>query len=364
MKQLRTSELLIKLETLEVDYESDPDFHEDLEGLKDLMFDNTSTYKLVKQKLDRAEGSINNATNLRLIGMEVHFTPIDAEILSSPTLYAFLSDVWSRVDKSPLYRTSMRDNLAAKILEALMKGNESVVTQLRLSTTNHHDWEEIVSYLIAKFGGALRTQELAIQHHESHDRIGFPLESTIIKQQFATIKQHLKATGSVKEMIQYHEKNKTSTEAAAFLQQGGYTQRYLTVLNEALPLITQSSNIDKLEGMTHAKGFELLEKQLLDLHKSAQTMSNRYCAAQTFQTLLVTNPIGTKASNPIERIERKTEEDELKKKVEEMSQELKIVRNKGEREVNQLKKLLEDWPPRLGEAPPSLEPLLSNRDPT
>ena len=136
--------------------------------------------------------------------MEVNFTSIDVEVLSSPTLYAFLSDIWSRVDKSPLYRTTMRDNLAAKILEALMKGNESVVTQLRLSTTNHHDWEAIVGYLVAKFGGALRTQELAIQHHENQDRIGFPLESTIIRQQFSTIKQHLKATGSIREMIQCH----------------------------------------------------------------------------------------------------------------------------------------------------------------
>jgi hypothetical protein len=311
LRQLRTNEFSNTLIKLEVDYESDPDYQEDLERIKDLMNDNNSTYKLIKQKLGRAEGSINNATNLRLIGMEVNFTPIDVEVLSSPTFYAFLSDVWSRVDKSPLYRTTMRDNLAAKILQALMRGNESVVTQLRLSTTNHNDWEEIVSYLVAKFGGALRTQELAIQHHETHDRIGFPLESTIIKQQFATIKQHLKATGSVREMIQYHEKHKTPAEAAAFLQQGGYTQRYLTVINEALPLIAQSSNIDKLEGMTHAQGFELLEKQLLDLHKSAQTMSNRYCAQITSQTLLVANPIG--------RIEKKTEEDnnELKRLLEE-----------------------------------------------
>ena len=95
--------------------------------------------------------------------------------------------------------------------------------------------------------------------------------------------------------------------------------------------------------MTHAKGFELLEKQLLDLHKSAQTMSNRYCA-QPFQTLLVTNPIGTKVSNPIGKVKMKTEDDnnELKKKIEEMSQELKTIRNTGEREVNQLKKLLEE----------------------
>ena len=353
LKQFKTNELLLKLEKLEVDYESDSDHQEELEDLKDLMFSNNQTYQLIKQKLAQAEGSINNATNLRLIGMEIHFTPIDAEILSSPTLYAFLSDVWTRVNKSPLYRTSMRDNLADKITGALMKGNESVVTQLRLSTTNHHDWEEIISYLVAKFGGALRTQELAIQHHESHDRIGYPLESSIIKQQFATIKQHLKATGSVKEMIQYHQKNKTSTEAAAFLQQGGFTQRYLTVLNESLPLITQSSNIDQMEGMSHAKGFELLEKQLLDLHKSAQTMSNRYCA-QPFQTLLVTNPTGAKVTNPTgAKVQNPTEKGEMKKeddrnvvkleaKLEEMSHELKIVRNKGEREVNQLKKILED----------------------
>ena len=172
--------------------------------------------------------------------MEIALTPINAETLSSPTLYAFLSDVRKRVEKSPLYLTSMRNNLADKILEALTKGNEDIVYQLRLSTTNHSCWEAIVNYLISKFGGALRTQELAIQHHQAHDRIGFPLESAIIQDQLSTIKQHLKATGSLTHMIRYHKKTKTPSEASSFLQQGGYTQKYLTVLNEKLPLFTQS----------------------------------------------------------------------------------------------------------------------------
>ena len=157
-------------------------------------------------------------------------------------------------------------------------------------------------------------------------------------------------------MIQYHKKTKTPSAAAAFLQQEGYTQRYLTVLNEALPLITQSANIDRLENMTHEEGFELLEGQLLDLHKSAQTMSNRYCAAQTIQTLLVATPNRSK-EEPNERPEEKTPEEKL----DEMSQELKTIKSRGERDINQLKRLLEDWPPRLGEADPSLE--LNNRDP-
>ena len=126
----------------------------------------------------------------------------------------------------------MRDNLADKILEALTKGNEDIVYQLRLSTTNHHCWEAIVNYLVSKFGGALRTQELAIQHHQAQDRIGLPLESTIIRDQLCTIKQHLKAT--IRHMIRYHKKVKTPSEAAAFLQQpdrtgvSGHPQSYRT----------------------------------------------------------------------------------------------------------------------------------------
>ena len=213
-----------------------------------------------------------------------------------------------------------------------------------------------MSYLINKFGGALRTQELAIQHHQAQDRIGYPLESTIIRDQLCTIKQHLKATGSIRHMIRYHKKVKSPSEATAFLQQGGYTQKYLTVLNEKLPLFTQSTNIDKLQTMTHEEGFAMLEGQLMDLHTSAQNMSNRYCATQNIQTLLVANPNRGK-EEPNERPEKKTPEERL----EEMSQELRTIKNKGERDIHQLKRLLEDWPPRLGENPPSLE--LNNRDP-
>lgn len=65
--------------------------------------------------------------------------------------------------------------------------------------------------------------------------------------------------------------------------------------------------------------------------------------------------MGANVTNPIGKVKMKTENDnnELKKqddrnvvrletKIEEMSQELKIIRNTGEREVNQLKKLLEE----------------------
>eukprot|EP00090_Calanus_glacialis_P005663 TRINITY_DN1437_c1_g1_i4.p1 TRINITY_DN1437_c1_g1~~TRINITY_DN1437_c1_g1_i4.p1 ORF type:complete len:1159 (+),score=364.41 TRINITY_DN1437_c1_g1_i4:829-4305(+) len=289
LKLLRTNDLTKKLDELEAEYESDDDLQDELCMLKILMDENNTAYKDVKKKLNSAESGLNNAANLSMIKMEIAFTPINAEVLSSPTLYAFLSDIRKRVGKSPLYLTSMRDNLADKILEALTKGNEEIVNQLRLAHTNTFCWEAIVTYLISKFGGALRTQELAIQHHHAYDRIGFPLESAIIRDQLSTIKQHLKATGSITHMIRYHKKVKAPQVAAAFLQQGGYTQKYLTMLNEKLPLVTQSENIDKMQNMTHEEGFAMLEAQLMALHTSAQNMANRYCGTQNIQTLLVAN---------------------------------------------------------------------------
>ena len=101
LKLLRTNELTQKLDALEAEYESDDDLQYDLDNLKILMDDNNTAYKDVKKKLNTAESGINNATNLRLINMEVAFTPINAEVLSSPTLYAFLSDVRKRVEKVP-----------------------------------------------------------------------------------------------------------------------------------------------------------------------------------------------------------------------------------------------------------------------
>ena len=234
-----------------MEYESDEEYEYDLRTLNTLMTSNNLTYETVKESLGEEAGSINNSTNLKLIQMEVPFTEIDVEKLSSPTLYAFLSDVWARVENSPLYKTSMRDNLASKMIQALQRGNQSVVTQLRLDGVDHQNWEDIVKYLVAKFGGALKTQELAIQYHEGQERIGYPLESSIIKEQFKNIKEHLKATASIKEMIAYHQKHKSPAEASAYLQQGGHTERYLTKLNEALPLITQSDNINKLETIPH-----------------------------------------------------------------------------------------------------------------
>ena len=158
-------------------------------------------------------------------------------------------DVACRVEKSPLYKTTMRSNLAAKMVKALQLGNESVVLQLRLAGVDIHDYEEVTAHLISKYGGALRTQELAVSHHNSYDRISFPLESSIINQQLGNIKQHLKAYASIKDMVQYMIKTKPKTEALAVLQQGGYTEKYLRVLNKALPLLTPSANIDKMEGM-------------------------------------------------------------------------------------------------------------------
>ena len=122
LRQLRTGHLILKLEELEVEYESDEEYEGDLETLNTLMTSNNLTYETVKESLGEEAGSINNSTNLKLIHMEVPFTEIDVEKLSSPTLYAFLSDVWARVEKSPLYKTSMRDNLASKMIQALMRG--------------------------------------------------------------------------------------------------------------------------------------------------------------------------------------------------------------------------------------------------
>ena len=261
--------------------------------------------------------------------MEIEFPAINAEILSSPTFYSFLTDIKTRVKKSPLYRTSMRDNLASKILQALLKGNESVVTQLCLSTVDVMDWQEITTYLISKFGGALRTQELAVQHHQSYPRISFPLEAAIIHSQFQNIKQHLKATGSVCDMVDYHQLHLSPEAATAFLQQGGFTTRYLTALNEALPLITQSQNIDKLETLSYAEGFKLLEAQLMNLHKSAQNMSNRYCVNMPTSSLLVNHT----SPKPEEKPQTK-EAAEIQKSLQDLQQQLKILKNRKDREEN------------------------------
>ena len=313
--------------------------------MKRLLDDNNSTFKVVKNKLGHAEGFINNSTNLKLISMEIPFTPLNVEKLSSPTFYAFMMDVAMKIEKSPLYQTTMRSNLAAKMVKALQLGNESVVLQLRLAGVDIHDHEKITAHLISKFGGALRTQSLAISHHLSHERISFPLESTIIGQQLECIKQHLKAFSSIKDMVLYMFKTKSKAEAMAVLQAGGYTEKYLRVLNEALPVLTQSANIDRMEMMSHQEGFEMLEHQLLELHKSAQRMQNRYCIGTGNNTLLVTNNTNT--------VEKKTalEDAETKKmalRIEELEKEQKIQRNRNEREVKQLMKLLEEAKKGIG----------------
>ena len=297
------------------------------------MASNKLKYEAVKDSIGDESGCINNSTNLSLIKMEIPFTEINVEELTSPTLYAFLSDVHSRVEKSPLYRTTMRDNLASKMIQALQRGNHSVVTQLRLDGVNLKNWEEIVEYLVAKFGGALKTQELAIQHHAGEERIGYPLESAIIKEQFRVIKEHLKATASIKEMIVYHQKHKSPAEARAYLQQGGHTERYLTKLNEVLPLINQSVNLNKLETVPHEEGFAMLEAQLQELHRSAQIMLNRY-TAQPQQTLLINSVGSAKPSGSIDT--KKVEEDGIKKLEERMDQEFKTMKNRAEREHNQM----------------------------
>ena len=118
----------------------------------------------------------------------------------------------------------------------------------------------------SKFGGAQKTQELAIAHHAGEQRIGFPLESQIIREQFRVIKEHMKAAASIKDMIDYHQKHKSPEDAKSFLQQGGHTERYLTKLNEILPLFHQSANLNILEKVDHGEGFEMLEAQLQELH--------------------------------------------------------------------------------------------------
>ena len=60
LKQLRTGDLTLKLERLEIDFESDSEYEDDLENLKDLMVFNNSTYEIVKKSLGKAAGSINN----------------------------------------------------------------------------------------------------------------------------------------------------------------------------------------------------------------------------------------------------------------------------------------------------------------
>ena len=119
-----------------------------------------------------------------------------------------------------------------------------------------------------------------------------------------------------------------SPEAAtAFLQQGGFTTRYLTALNEALPLITQSENIDKLETLSYAEGFKLLETQLMDLHKSAQNMSNRYCSNMPASSLLVNHTMPKPEEKPQTR-----EATEIQKTLQDLQQQLKIMRNREDRE--------------------------------
>ena len=87
----------------------------------------------------------------------------------------------------------------------------------------------------------------------------------------------------------------------------------------------------------------MLEGQLMDLHTSAQNMSNRYCATQTIQTLLVANPNRGK-EEPNERPEKKTNDDAVNKKLEELSQNQDTTKNKIEREFNQMKKQATHFP--------------------
>ena len=216
-KLLRLHELNLKLYSLEAEYEDDSDHCEELETLRTPLVDNSNVYQIVKEKLEQAESGMTNSTNLQLIKMQTPFTPINAEVLSSPTLYTFLMEIKKKVEGSPLYMSTMRSNMADKILECLSKGNDDVVQQLRLSNTKATCWEAIVKHLISKYGAALRTQDLAIAHHQAFERIGHPLEPQIIKDQLKVIKQHMKACGSLKHMIEYHEKVDSPEKATSFL---------------------------------------------------------------------------------------------------------------------------------------------------
>ena len=101
--------------------------------------------------------------------------------------------------------------------------------------------------------------------------------------------------------------------------------------------------------MSHKEAFEMLEGQLMSLHSSAQNMANLYCTQQSLQTLLIANPSNRSKEEP--KPEKKQNDDAVFKKIEEISQELKKLKN-----IN----LLEDWPQIWGEDHPSLE---LNKDP-
>ena len=91
--------------------------------------------------------------------------------------------------------------------------------------------------------------------------------------------------------------------------------------------------------MSHKEAFEMLEGQLMNLHSSAQNMANLYCTQQSLQTLLIANPSNRSKEEP--KPEKK-QDDAMTRKIEEISTELRVVKNKLERETNQLKKTIED----------------------
>ena len=76
----------------------------------------------------------------------------------------------------------------------------------------------------------------------------------------------------------------------------------------------------------------MLEGQLMELHTSAQNMANRY-GTENIQTLLVAN-LNRDREEP--KPEKKTNDDEVNRRLEEMSQELRIVKGKNERELGSL----------------------------